>query len=306
MGEFMRDYGVPVLVAVLLHVVLFALLLVGLGVPRSATLTTVGDVEVIEAVMIDEELLEAPRRRIAEAEAAAEAARREEQAAERRRVEAAEQVQREEAQREAARREQVERERVQQLAREREQAERGRQEAEAEQRARQEAERRAREEEAAAAQRRVEEERRAREEAERRAREEERRVREAQEARAREQAEARARAEAERRAQAESERRAGEERAREGMLDQYRRLIEQRIVRNWVRPPSAAAGLRCEVNVRQAPGGTILDVTFGACNGDEAVRRSIEAAVYRSSPLPDPPDPTLFQRQVRIIFEPRD
>ena len=93
---------------------------------------------------------------------------------------------------------------------------------------------------------------------------------------------------------------------RAGLLDQYISLIEQRIVRNWVRPPTARPGLRCEVRVRQAPGGDVLDVSFGTCNGDDVVRRSIEAAVFRSSPLPDPPDPALFERNLLLIFEPRD
>jgi colicin import membrane protein len=45
-------------------------------------------------------------------------------------------------------------------------------------------------------------------------------------------------------------------------------------------------------------------VSIGDCNGDEAVRESIEAAVYRASPLPPPPDPSLFERQLVIEFKP--
>jgi colicin import membrane protein len=40
------------------------------------------------------------------------------------------------------------------------------------------------------------------------------------------------------------------------------------------------------------------------CNGDEAVRRSILAAVKKASPLPEPVDPKLFDRTLRILFEP--
>jgi colicin import membrane protein len=47
-----------------------------------------------------------------------------------------------------------------------------------------------------------------------------------------------------------------------------------------------------------------VDVRVGACNGDDAVRRSIEAAVYKSSPLPPPPDPSLFERELLFKFEP--
>lgn len=288
MGEFLREYGVSAVLATLAHVLLFALLLVGIGIPRPALVPVVGDVEVMEAVVVEQAVLDARTRRVQEAEEARQAElRRQAQEAERRRAEVAQQ--------EAARRERAERERLEQLAREEARAEESRRQAEDERRAREQAERRAREEA----------ERRTREEAERQAREEaERRAREEAERRAREE-------EARRQAERESELRRmmeGEERRRRaeqaGLLDQYRRMIEQRIVRNWARPPSAQAGLNCTVNVRQAPGGTVLDVSIGACNGDEAVRRSIEAAVYRASPLPEPPDPALFERNLTIIFRP--
>jgi colicin import membrane protein len=60
----------------------------------------------------------------------------------------------------------------------------------------------------------------------------------------------------------------------------------------------------CELNVTQVPGGAVTNVRIGACNGDQAVRESIEAAVYRASPLPPPPDPTLFERNLIITFRP--
>lgn len=304
MGDMLREYGPSAAIAAAAHLVLFALMLVGLGVPRPTLVPVTGDVEVMEAVVIDQSFFDERERRAQEAEAARQAElRRQQEAAERRRAE--------EARQEAARREQAERERLEQLAREQARAEEARRQAEAERQARAQAERQAREE--AERQAREEAERRAREEAERRAREEaERRAREEAERRAREEAERRAReAEARRQAEREAELRRmleGEERRRRaeqaGLLDQYLRMIEQRIVRNWARPPSAQPGLNCTVNVRQAPGGTVLDVSIGACNGDAAVRRSIEAAVYRASPLPEPPDPTLFERNLTIIFRP--
>ena len=82
--------------------------------------------------------------------------------------------------------------------------------------------------------------------------------------------------------------------------------IQQKIVRNWVRPPTATAGIECIVNVRQLPGGEVVNVSLGSCNGDEAVRRSIEAAVYRASPLPAPADPSVFDRNLRLEFRPTD
>ena len=59
-------------------------------------------------------------------------------------------------------------------------------------------------------------------------------------------------------------------------------LIRDRVTRAWIRPPSARAGVNCEVLVTQVPGGVVTAVRIGSCNGDSAVRESIEAAVYRA------------------------
>ncbi|NDA43904.1 MAG: hypothetical protein EBX78_09840 [Gammaproteobacteria bacterium] len=58
--------------------------------------------------------------------------------------------------------------------------------------------------------------------------------------------------------------------------------------------------------VTQAPGGTVLSAEVRACNGDDSVRQSIEAAVFRASPLPPPPDPSLFERNIDLRFRPND
>ena len=94
--------------------------------------------------------------------------------------------------------------------------------------------------------------------------------------------------------------------ARSGVIDEYRALLTQTIERNWLRPPSAQTGLKCTLYVTQAPGGTVVDVRLGDCNGDQAVRESITTAVYRSSPLPAPRDPRAFERRLEIVFQPRE
>lgn len=89
-----------------------------------------------------------------------------------------------------------------------------------------------------------------------------------------------------------------------GQLDRYRADLRARIERAWIRPPTAKTGLRCEVRVTQVPGGTVTDVRIGACNGDAAVQQSITNAVFRASPLPAPPDASLFERTLNLVFEP--
>lgn len=82
--------------------------------------------------------------------------------------------------------------------------------------------------------------------------------------------------------------------------------ISARIQRAWLRPPSAKPGLDCVVHVTQVPGGAVTSAKVGECNGDAAVRQSIEDAVLRASPLPPPPDPALFERDLDIHFRPQD
>ncbi len=127
---------------------------------------------------------------------------------------------------------------------------------------------------------------------------------------------AEATAQAKRRQNAESARRraqlqkeiAVEERARDARMaslnNQWSALITQQIINNWVQPPNTPDNLKCELKVEQVPGGTVVSVQMISCNGDDAIRQSIVTAVYRASPLPPPPDPTQFQRDLHVTFCP--
>lgn len=89
-----------------------------------------------------------------------------------------------------------------------------------------------------------------------------------------------------------------------GELAAYRFALQQKVERNWVKPASSPAGLECEVRVQQLPGGDVINVSILTCNGDAAVRRSIEAAIQKASPLPTPRNPNLFDRNLRFTFRP--
>ncbi len=99
---------------------------------------------------------------------------------------------------------------------------------------------------------------------------------------------------------------ASEEKAQDArlasLLQQYMGLIQQKVHNNWIAPPSAPDNLSCTVLVTQVPGGTVTNVQIPTCNGDDAVVQSIMTAVYRSSPLPQPPDPSLFDRSLKFTF----
>jgi len=141
----------------------------------------------------------------------------------------------------------------------------------------------------------------------------------AAERKAREEAEAQKRAAEEQQRQADAKEQAqreedlqrslaAEEQARKARagpaLASWQSQIAAKINRAWLRPPTARPGIECMLNVTQVPGGEVTEVSIGECNGDQAVRESIEAAVYRASPLPPPPDPALFDRHLRIDFKP--
>ena len=87
-----------------------------------------------------------------------------------------------------------------------------------------------------------------------------------------------------------------------GALASWTSQISARIHRAWLQPPSATPGLLCLLLVTQAPGGAVLSAKLESCNGDQAVRESLVAAAYRASPLPPPPDPSMFEREVEVTF----
>jgi colicin import membrane protein len=273
--SFIRRHKGAVVWSLALHVAVAAAVVVGLPWRIERPRVPVGvSTPIIEGTIIDTAAIE--REKVAR-EAAARAERQRQQQEDRRRREAAEQ------QRLAEQRE------VQRVA--------------AERRAREDAQRK-------------EEERIAAERAEQRRREEQAKAeREAQEKREREEAEKRAQQQAEQRRRQQAEAELAQQLAREaeanaaraaGLLDQYILMIENKIKQHWNRPLSARAGLDCVVRVVQLPTGDVVSATVATCNGDEAVRRSIERAVMDASPLPKPPNPALFERNLNVNFRPEE
>ncbi len=84
------------------------------------------------------------------------------------------------------------------------------------------------------------------------------------------------------------------------------RAIQAHVEQRWYEPPGIAQGLSCTIYVTQIPGGEVVGMRFGTCNGGAAVRQSIETAVRNASPLPAPPEPALFEREVKLVFTPKE
>ena len=92
--------------------------------------------------------------------------------------------------------------------------------------------------------------------------------------------------------------------AASGALASWQSEITSRIQNAWIKPPTAKPGIECVLNVSLVSGGAVTGVSLGQCNGDDAVRQSIQTAVYNASPLPPPPDGIPFPHQLIITFKP--
>jgi colicin import membrane protein len=87
------------------------------------------------------------------------------------------------------------------------------------------------------------------------------------------------------------------------LSDNYQAAIQSFVTQNWLRPPTAQPGLRCTLKIVQIPGGEVISAAIsGQCNGDEATRRSILAAVERGGALPYRGFEDVFQREIDFIF----
>lgn len=125
------------------------------------------------------------------------------------------------------------------------------------------------------------------------------------------QLEARRQAEAEQErlaAEAEAQRQAAAQREfQAGRLatekEKYIIAIQQVVTQNWLRPPTAEAGLNCRVDVVQIPGGEVISANVrNPCNADPVTRRSIIAAVERVGNLPYRGFEEVFEREISFYF----
>lgn len=153
-------------------------------------------------------------------------------------------------------------------------------------------------------QRELEQVREQREAAERQRKIEEERLKQIEDRRERErQDQLRQQQELQRQQQAEAEAREFRAGQMATLSDNYRAAIQSFVTQNWLRPPTAQPGLRCTLKIVQIPGGEVISAAIaGKCNGDEATRRSILAAVERGGALPYRGFEDVFEREIDFIF----
>lgn len=91
-------------------------------------------------------------------------------------------------------------------------------------------------------------------------------------------------------------------------IDKYKGLILQAISQNWLVPSDVNRNLSCQLLISLGPGGTVLNVQVARSSGNTALDNSAKTAVYKSSPLPVPSDPALFNqfRQLKLTVRPEN
>ncbi|MCC6207566.1 MAG: cell envelope integrity protein TolA [Gammaproteobacteria bacterium] len=281
LGEWLRELAARpryLIYAVLVHIAFFTVLVMSFEWTPTPVGSAAPEVDIIEAVVIDETRIRAEQERLKQAEArkTAEEARKRDQ------LRKAEEARVREEQR------------LVQLKKEQEAARKAAEVAEKQAaEAKKQAEVAKKQVEAA---RKAEDARRAED------------ARKAEEARkaaetARKAADAKRAEEAARQAAATRERAAREQ----SEVDKYVVIIKQKVERNWIKPVQWQ-GLRCRVRVNLIPGGDVIDVKIVAGSGDALFDSSVEAAVRKASPLPVPSasDP-LFDRfrELEFVFNPQ-
>ena len=90
----------------------------------------------------------------------------------------------------------------------------------------------------------------------------------------------------------------------------YVAAIQAAILQNWTRPDSVPLGQRCRIIIHQLPGGTVapdhgVEIT-ASCPYDDAAKRLVEAAVLKAQPLPYAGFEAVFDRTLNLNFEAQD
>lgn len=93
------------------------------------------------------------------------------------------------------------------------------------------------------------------------------------------------------------------------LMEEYKSRIRADISQHWLLPPNVRKGLVCRVRVSLIPTGDVVDVQVIKSSGDAVFDRSVVNAVKRASPLPVPPPGSgIFDtfRRFDMNFHPKD
>lgn len=92
-----------------------------------------------------------------------------------------------------------------------------------------------------------------------------------------------------------------------GLLARYQTALQQAIESKWVRPETVPLGVVCRIEIIQLPGGEVMSAQVSSpCPYDAAGRQSIEAAVMKAQPLPYAGFESVFRRELILNFKASD
>lgn len=94
--------------------------------------------------------------------------------------------------------------------------------------------------------------------------------------------------------------------ASDGVVNEFKAKIINKIRRNIVEPPGIGEEARAEFSVTLLPGGSVLSARLTKSSGNASYDDAVERAILKSTPLPVPPDVSLFSkfRELSMIFHP--
>jgi colicin import membrane protein len=92
--------------------------------------------------------------------------------------------------------------------------------------------------------------------------------------------------------------------ASKSALNDYINKIKVKVRGNIILPPAVSGNPEAVFLVDQAIDGTVLEVTLKKTSGNSALDAAIEKAIRKSSPLPKPDDPSVFNRNLELKFRP--
>ena len=96
--------------------------------------------------------------------------------------------------------------------------------------------------------------------------------------------------------------------ARSSLIDKYKAMIHNKIKRYVLVPPNLSGNPEAEFDVVLLPDGEVLKATLVKSSGYPAYDAAVERAILRASPLPLPPDTSLFDelRTLDLHFKPNE
>ena len=89
------------------------------------------------------------------------------------------------------------------------------------------------------------------------------------------------------------------------LYGRYLGQIQARIDRAWVRPRTEIGVSRfsCRARIEQGTRGEVVNVKLDHCVGTPRWQQSLVSAIRTASPLPAPPDPSVYADVLSLVFE---